>query len=227
LTIGKDLIARGISFVSSSKENPLTAVSLIYKPGTQLCQVSLYQAIGRLCGTAQPSLERKLYTTDDVYTNYTTFCKNRKEILNSIKENDNKVTTELIEDIVLWKSSRSVDRKALRLEKDMTFWADTNDSDSEEDNTIDGVDLDKLAKWYTTKNTVVYQILNYLYKQKDSVSIEQLKAGIQYKGTGNQLSDNIDSGCSKKTQYGKLWTYLSGNIKINQSIKNYIKDNLQ
>jgi hypothetical protein len=143
-----------------------------------------------------------------VYTNYSTFCKNREEILKSIKENNNKVTTELIEDIALWKSSRPVDRKALRLEQDMTFWSDTDsttyNSDDDEDDTIDGVDLSKLEKWYTTKNTVVYQILNYLYKQKSEVTIEQLKIGIQYKGTKH--------GCGQKTQYGKLWVIHQSRI---------------
>jgi hypothetical protein len=53
---------------------------MIYKPGSQLSQVAIAQAIGRLNGTAQPTLKRRLYTTDDVYTNYTTFNRNQKEI---------------------------------------------------------------------------------------------------------------------------------------------------
>jgi hypothetical protein len=95
LTIGKDLISRGISFVSNKTENPLTATTMIYKPGSQLSQVALCQAIGRLNGTAQPSLTRRLYTTDDVYSNYITFCKNQREILVAIRNNGNKVDDSL------------------------------------------------------------------------------------------------------------------------------------
>ena len=185
LTIGKDLIARGISFVSNQTENPLTATTMIYKPGSQLSQVALTQAIGRLNGTAQPNLKRRLYTTDDVYTNYTTFVKNQKEIISSIRENGNKVDDDLISDIALWKASRPVDRKTLKLEQDMTFWEDV---ESDSGYTTDDNEDDKMKRlidmWWGAK-TIIGKILRYVYEHENGVNEEDLRNYIESQGSKN------------------------------------------
>ena len=166
LTIGKDLISRGISFVSDHKDNPLTATTMIYKPGTQLSQVSLAQAIGRLNGTAQPTLIRRLYTTDDVYSNYTIFNKNQREIVMAIRENDCKVDDELISNIALWKASRSIDRKALKLEQDISFWEDSS-SEDDEGYTSDGDRMKSLIDRWWCADTIIGKILEFVYRNED------------------------------------------------------------
>ncbi|NDG32214.1 hypothetical protein EB118_19320, partial [bacterium] len=228
LTIGKDLISRGISFVSNKTENPLTATTMIYKPGSQLSQVALCQAIGRLNGTAQPGLTRRLYTTDDVYTNYITFCKNQKEIISAIKNNGNKVDDSLISDIALWKASRPVDRPSLKLERDMTFWSDaetvvseddTEDTDTERE--IDGVSLTKLDKWLNG-DSLVGKMIRYLYDQDQEISFHEFKYGVGYEGKDSSFADNIDNGRSTKSRQGKLWVSKNGNITLNNNIRSHI-----
>lgn len=226
LTIGKDLISRGISFVSNHKENPLTATTMIYKPGNQLSQVALTQAIGRLNGTAQPGLMRRLYTTDDVYSNYQTFMDNQKEIMKAIRENGYKVDHELISEIALWKASRSVDRKALKLEQDMTFWEDTQGSDEDDgylsnEDEIDGVKLNNLNKWIHS-DTLVGRMINYLFTCENPVSVEEFKDEIEYAGSLTEFLSNIKSGHSYKSQYGKLWNHKNNTVVLNPNIKNYI-----
>lgn len=185
LTIGKDLISRGISFVSNHTQNPLTATTMIYKPGDQLSQVALTQAIGRLNGTAQPNLKRRLYTTDDVYENFTTFMNNQREIMSAIQANGKKVDDELISEIALWKASRSVDRKTLKLEQDMTFWEDSQAGSEDEDGYVS--DDDKMRnlidKWWR-EETILGKILKLIYKS-GSVDEKTLKDFIKINGSKN------------------------------------------
>jgi hypothetical protein len=231
LTIGRDLIARGISFVSDATENPLTATTMIYKPGTQLSQVAIAQAIGRLNGMAQPNLIRRLYTTDDVYTNYTIFNRNQKEIIAAIEENGLKVDTELIENIALWKASRTVDRKALKLEQDMIFWEDPASENEDEgyisdEGCIDGVKLSNLQKWING-DTLVGKMINFLYTCETPITVEDLKDGLEYTNSYKELASNIRSGSSLNAKYGKLWCHTTTNntIILNSTIRTYI-DNL-
>lgn len=231
LTIGKDLISRGISFVSNYKENPLTATTMIYKPGTQLSQVALTQAIGRLNGTAQPKLARRLYTTEDVYSNYTTFMQNQREIMDAIRGNGNKVDDDLIQEIALWKDTRPVDRKSLKLEKDMIFWEDSqsgsedDDGYASDDQTIDGVKLNKLKEWIHSE-TLVGRMINYLYTCENPITLEEFKNELDYTNRHNEFLSNIKNGWGLKCQYGKLWVYNKTNdtIIINVNIRTYIKN---
>lgn len=223
LTIGKDLISRGISFVSNQKENPLTATTMIYKPGNQLSQVALTQSIGRLNGTAQPQLKRRLYTTDDVYTNYTTFMKNQQEIMSSIRANGKKVDSELISEIALWKASRSVDRKVLKLEQDMTFWEDSESGEEDDDGYLSDNDKMKnlVDKWWNA-DTISGKILRFIYKNK-TVKRETLL----------QFLNSIDCSADKwLTQlitpdnkgYCLVYRKTDTNFTLNDSVFNYIKN---
>ena len=229
LTIGRDLLSRGISFVSDAATSPLAATTMIYKPGNQLSQVAIAQAIGRLNGTAQPKLTRRLYTTDDVYTNYTTFNRNQKEIIAAIKENDLAVDSELIANIALWKASRTVDRKALKLERDMTFWEDPASDDdgyASDEGCIDGVKLSNLQKWING-DTLVGKMINFLYTCETPITVEDFKDGLEYTNSYKELASNIRSGSSLNAKYGKLWCHTTTNntIILNSNIRTYI-DNL-
>lgn len=220
LTIGKDLISRGISFVSDHKENPLTATTMIYKPGNQLHCVALCQAIGRLTGTAQSKLLRRLYTTDDVYSNYMTFIQNQKEIIKAIKENNNKVDDDLISDIALWKMSRPVDRKTLKLEKDMVFWEDTEEEDdsgydSDENRMKQLVDL-----WWNA-NTIIGKILKFVYDSKDGVKENELKEFIENNNYSRAWFSDL---YQTNKEYKYVFERLSNGItKIKKEAKQYIK----
>lgn len=219
LTIGKDLISRGISFVSDQIDNPLTATTMIYKPGTQLSQVSLTQAIGRLNGTAQPSLIRRLYTTDDVYSNYKTFITNQKEIMSAIRNNNHSVDEELISDIALWKASRPVDRKALKLEKDMTFWSDS-DSGCETDESDETRMKNLVDNWWNA-DTIIGRIFNFVYQSNSGVSETELKNYITSLG-GIPRTWYTDLHTPNK-DYWLVFTRDSGRItKIRDIAKQYV-----
>jgi hypothetical protein len=175
LTIGKDLISRGISFVSDHKENPLTATTMIYRPGQQMHQVGLCQAIGRLTGTAQPSLLRRLYTTENVYTNYMTFMNNQRQIISCIKNNANKVDDNLISTISLEKGSRTIDRRALKLDKTVNFLPITL-------KTYDEERMKNLIDMWWNANTIIGNILKFVYDHKDGVCEEDLQLHIRRLG---------------------------------------------
>jgi len=188
----------------------------------------LCQAIGRLTGTAQSKLLRRLYTTDDVYNNYMIFIENQKEIIKAIKENGNKVDDSLISDIALWKMSRPVDRKTLKLEKDMVFWEDTEDMESDsgyttDENEIDGVKLVSLHKWING-DTLVGKMIRYLYDNEETISFKDFKDEIGYKDCSKKFISNIENGCGKRARYGKLWDYKNDKIKLNNNIREYIDE---
>ena len=222
LTIGKDLISRGISFVSNCSENPLTATTMIYKPGQQLSQVALTQAIGRLNGTAQPMLKRRLYTTDDVYSNYTIFMRNQKEIMTSIRTNGNKVDSDLIGEIALWKSSRSVDRKTLKLEQDMVFWEDSESGNEDDDGYVS--DEDKLKnmidKWWGS-DSIIGKILSHIYKKENGILEAELKFFVESIGSRNP--DQMVFHLTRKTKnYNLVFTKKRDMINLTNDSRSYI-----
>ena len=48
VTIGKDLICRGISYVGENQTEPITATTMFYKPGSTMHAVGICQTIGRI-----------------------------------------------------------------------------------------------------------------------------------------------------------------------------------
>lgn len=75
ITIGKDLINRGISFVSSHVK-PLCATRMILSCGGKMPATTLNQTIGRILGNALPGVPRYLYSNEDVYNSYVAYNKN-------------------------------------------------------------------------------------------------------------------------------------------------------
>jgi len=87
VTIGMDLIARAISFVSSERSaNTVAATTMIYKPGNTLHAVALSQAIGRITGTARPDLQRTLYAPESVIENYLNYNMNQQQYLQEVQD---------------------------------------------------------------------------------------------------------------------------------------------
>ena len=97
ITIGYDLMQRGISFVSIEKksgEQPLAAVDLIYQCGNSLNTVSINQAIGRITGTVNPHIKRKLYSTQEIIDSYINYNMNQDDFFAKLKESDVEDTSE-------------------------------------------------------------------------------------------------------------------------------------
>jgi hypothetical protein len=119
LTIGKDLICRGISYVGENIEDPITATTMFYKPGKTMNAVGICQTIGRITGCAMPSLNRKLYCPEDVYTTYMTYNKNQELFIKKIEQNDDLSTKVLVDSTIFEEYKRPIDRPKLNLKMKM------------------------------------------------------------------------------------------------------------
>lgn len=221
VTIGMDLLSRGISFVSRQKTpDAIAAVTMIYKPGLQMHAVGLCQAIGRITGTARPDLPRTLYAPQDVIDVYKNFNENQKQYLSIMTNATMDVTTKhMMKDVELVKMiSRPLDRPKLKLKP-----VYKKSSDDKVNLKIDGVQTKNIKRWINN-NSVVGRILRYLVDKEDCVSIEELKEGIGYEETIKKLTSNIDGGRSVEAKNGKLWTSTHNNtkIKLNPNISKLI-----
>lgn len=231
ITIGKDLICRGISYVGENQNEPITATTMFYKPGGTTNAVSLCQTIGRITGCAMSNLPRRLYAPKEVYDTYVSYNKNQELFIQKIEKSDNSdvITKDIIEDLVFNKYSRNIDRMKLDLKMNMrsphqdeSYSEYSSDEDSEIE--IDGVNLIKLNKWINDE-TLVGKMVNCLYEYEESITFEEFKKGIEYEESDKDFRDNIKNGGSLKAKYGKLWNVKNNNISLNNNIREYI-DNL-
>ncbi len=226
ITIGKDLICRGISYVGENQNQPITATTMFYKPGNTMHAVGICQTIGRITGCAMPDLKRRLYAPKDVYDTYVNYNKNQELYINNIqKGNEDTITKDIIEELVFNKYNRNIDRMKLNLRMNMKKpedieFSDEEDSD-EEVNQIDSVDLEKLNKWINSEQ-LVGKMINYLYECEGSITFAEFKNGIEYEKSNKEFLSNIKSGNNLKCQYGKLWEYKNDKIKLNENIRKYI-----
>ena len=220
VTIGMDLMSRGISFVSSEKAtDTVAATTMIYKPGMTMHAVGLCQTIGRITGTARPDLQRRLYASKSVIENYINYNENQKQYLKEIVKNDNIVSNEIMKTIELNKKlSRPMDRTKLGLKP---MYKRESESESESEGEIDGVDLKKLNKWFND-NSLVGKMVNYLYGQETSITFEEFKNGIEYEKSDEEFLSNVKNGKGVKCRFGKLWDHKNDIVKLNQNIRNYI-----
>jgi hypothetical protein len=113
ITIGMDMIARGISYCSTAKTpDAMTATVMIYNPSKKLHNVALAQTIGRLTGTARPDLPRVLYAPLNVYTNYKNYNLNQETYIKKLKENPETYSSdEMVTIKFVNKLTRDIDRK--------------------------------------------------------------------------------------------------------------------
>ncbi len=231
VTIGKDLICRGISYVGEG-ESPLTATTMFYKPGVKMHNVGICQTIGRITGCAMPNLKRRLYSTNDIYTNYITYNKNQEKYIQKIQNNstDNMLSKELINKLIFDKTSRPIERPKLNkkiLENMNTedFSSESSESESEDSNEIiDGVKISKLQKWINSSRLIIGKLIRTLY-HNETLSFEELKDEINT--TSKKLKHHIESGCSYRANKGYLWKYENNIISLNPKIKEYINENIE
>jgi hypothetical protein len=91
---------------------------------------------------------------------------------------------------------------------------------------VDGIAILKLIKYMSDDNLLVSKMIRCLYEStKDGtfITFDELKAGISYDKSMKELTYNIFSGRSKKSQYGKLWhVSRKTNIQVNNNIIKYI-----
>ncbi len=221
ITIGMDMIARGISYCSSVKTaDAMTATVMIYKPSNKLHNVALVQTIGRLTGTARPDLQRVLYCTDDVYTNYMNFNINQETYIKKLKENPETYSSnEMVTMKFVNKLTRDIDRKKLKLSIQYEDQRVEGES-SYNDEIIDGVKISNLKRWCQSSNeSNPAKIIRYLLSQPNMESNLQTLLD-----TCNVTQHNIDHGRGIRCEYGKIWIQNSDSIQLNSNIVSKIKE---
>jgi hypothetical protein len=187
LTIGKDLIARGISYVSEDTSGPLTATTMIYIPGTSMHSVGICQTVGRITGCAMPNLKRTLYAPQDVIDTYISYNKNQESYLQKIKIT-NDLTKNIIKSMTFEKLSRNIDRPKLGLKMNTTRIQYTGDVDVEK--------MKQLIKIWKKANTIIGKIFRFIASNEIGVSELELKEYI--KDIGASVSWFSDLGKSEK-----------------------------
>jgi hypothetical protein len=226
ITIGKDLICRGISYVGTERgidANPITATILFYTTSKTMNMVGICQIIGRITGCAMLNLKRKIYCNKEIFEEYITYNRNQRKYMKLIENSvENILTSELMDANTFEKIKRSVDRPKLELNINM----EESDSDTEyeidEPNKIDGVEINKLKRRINGK-TLVGRMIKCLYENENIMTMEEFKEKIKYEKTNKEFINNIDNGRGIKTLYGKLWNYKNNTIDLNRKIREFIK----
>lgn len=179
VTIGKDLISRGISYVSEDMDKPLTATTMIYKPGTTMHCVGLCQTIGRITGCAMPTLKRRLYAPKDVIDAYVAYNKNQEQYILEIENasSGSKLTKDVIDEMVFEKLTRGIDRMKLGLKMKTKEVPESVCLDNNENRMKQLIDV-----WWRA-DTMIGKILRFVYDSERGVKEEQLKAFIQAAGS--------------------------------------------
>lgn len=183
ITIGKDLICRGISYVGEDIIEPITATTMFYKPGKTMNAVGICQTIGRITGCAMPSLKRRLYCAKEVYDTYISYNKNQEQFIKSIeKAGENTTTKVIVESSEFEKYTRPIDRPKLSLKmrmKNPICESSDSESESEDDKMTQLID-----RWYG-KKTIIGKILSFVYDNENGVNEEDLREFIEESGSKN------------------------------------------
>lgn len=228
ITIGCDLMIRGISYCSVKKElNTLAATTMIYRPSPNRHGVGLVQTIGRLSGTVRPDLKRTLYAPTDIIERYKIMCENQEDFIPQLQEElknnramDSKIFFQSFELKNVLKGL--VDRPKLKIK----FKFKKTENQDVNDGVIDGVNLDHLRK-ICNGNMVVSRMVRYLMDQNEPINFQQFKDGIEYEKSNSTFISHLKNGRQIGSQNGMLWNTGSNyqEIIMNPNIRQYINDN--
>lgn len=210
ITIGKDLINRGISFVSECSENQLCATTMIYHSNT-MHAVGIAQTIGRLNGNVRPDLPRILYATQDVINAFTSYHLNQEDFLN------NHANTSWNNFEFSRRIGRHIDRPKLKLNPKYSAPPIYTAVDGE----IDGVKLHLLRKWLE-EDVIIGKMVRFLYQLNNEINREEFKSGTNYEGSLDQFNYHIDTGRGPGCTHGFLWKVSGNKVVMNQKIREYI-----
>ena len=199
VTIGKDLICRGISYVGEDLDEPIIATSMFYKPGKTMNAVGICQTIGRITGCAGTGMQRKLYCPNDVYQTYTAYNRNQEVYIKKIEQS--KETTELvINSTVFEKYERPIDRPKLNLKMKWANIESDSDSDVEIADRMQGL----IDMWWG-KQSIIGKILSFVYENENGINEEDLRNFIKECGSKNVTSQYQELVKHDDRQYNKVF----------------------
>jgi hypothetical protein len=178
VTIGKDLIARGISYVGRDRDQPMAATTMIYKPGTSMHAVGICQAIGRITGLARTDLQRRLYAPPDVIKTYKAYNINQERYIDEIAKTVEVINVKaVIDNLEFCKYRRNIDRPKLKLKMKMTHEYRNDDSNTDE------TSMKKLLDRWWNSNTLSGKALRFVCKNGNSVTNEDMIEFLQQCGS--------------------------------------------
>lgn len=217
ITIGMDMIARGISYCSTEKTpDAMTATVMIYKPSNKLHNVALTQTIGRLTGMARPDLIRTLYSPLDVYNNYKNYNLNQETYIKKLKEHpetyssDQMVTMRFVNRL-----TRDIDRKKLQL-------AIQYEDEREEGESYHHDYKNQIDRWLVS-NSIIAKIFRFVKDNPHGVSKTELEEFIR----NNTTSENINKYYTEVVQRDRkiIFNRDQNNItKLTEKAKEYLQN---
>jgi hypothetical protein len=235
ITIGKDLICRGISYVGEDTIDPITATTLFYKPGVSMHCIGIAQTIGRITGCAMPSLKRRLYAPKDVYDTYVRYNQNQEKYISEIsKSNEDTITKTVMNDLIFNKIYRSVDRPKLALKLKMREEIERSENESENESEIESEsersesENDKeedrmkmlINNWWN-KKSIIGKILSFVYENNDGVNEKELKEFIHECGSKdvNKMYHHL---ITKTKEYNLVFERKNDITKLKQKAREFI-----
>jgi hypothetical protein len=230
VTIGKDLICRGISYVGEDVEDPITATTMFYKPGKTMNVVGMCQTIGRITGCAMPSLNRRLYCPKDVYENYMKYNRDQETYIKNIEKSEG-LTTTVVVDSSEFEYTRPIDRPKLNLNKQIekirsqlpkkkpVVIESEDESDSSESESEDENDrMTELIDMWWGKKTIIGKILSYVY-ENEGVDEDELKEFLR----NNNYSKAWYSDLAQvNKEYKNVFERKNNNTNLNKEAREYI-----
>jgi hypothetical protein len=187
VTIGKDLICRGISYVGEEQIEPITATTMFYKPGKSMNAVGICQTIGRITGCAMHELKRTLYAPQNVYNDYIKYNKNQEIYIKGFKKStENIKTKDIMKEMVFNSYKRNIDRRKLKIKMNMT----TNQKLKQ--NVNDNKMNKKIDRWWVSDD-IYGKVLRFIYNNGHNVDQKILKEMIKQYGSNSvdRYYDNL------------------------------------
>jgi len=216
VTIGKDLIARGISYVGEDEIHPLTATTIIYKPGMTMHAVGICQTIGRVTGCAMPELKRRVYAPDDVIKTYRVYNENQEKYINKILKESVKTTKEIIKGMLFEKLQRGIDRSKLDLKMKMKPTQVPTES-----NNLDITRMQEHINNWWNSDSIIGKILKKVYDSKVGMSEQELKDFITDCGSENASHMYVHLTRDTK-EYRLVFERTDGITKVRRIARDYI-----
>jgi hypothetical protein len=221
VTIGKDLISRGISYVSEDANEPLTATTMIYKPGMTMHAVGITQTIGRITGCAMPNLQRRLYAPHEVIDTYCTYNKNQESYIKQIENHKQteRLTKDLIKEMVFEKMDRHIDRAKLNLKMN---YENVHASNIHNVHINDVERMKQLIDMWWRANSIIGKILQYVYDHKKTgVAEDAMKTFLEMNSYSKAWYSDLEQ---QHKEYKLVFERSNGITKLKQQALQYINN---
>jgi hypothetical protein len=208
ITVGRDMLTRGITCASKNTLNPLAAVTMIYTPSATSYAVSVNQVLGRICGSVRPDLTRRVFTTEAVWKMYIGYNESQEKCIAAFLDptNNGKISSAIIDDTPVKKFGQ-MERKILRAEyKNFEVEITPPGYDNNDNNRMKQL----VDNWYG-KSTIIGKIFTFVYESEVGVSETELKEYI--KEIGSENTDKMFKELVRKdAEHNTVFERTSNNI---------------